>query len=212
MIQKAWILTQCPVIHVGGLVFRCARTCFLAGSLLHTWKCGSVHYADSEYCPPISGGQCPSSICLVVPHVLVCITCSVLLILWTALAHIVSLPDSLCHSLPSSLFVFELFEVLDCLPSLPLISFEFCTRRTSLRTCVCWLNMCCIVTQGNVRTTSSTQKNRYSSSSVWSHPAECICRASVQGRDSHSHRNALETLKCHSTDVALSRCQFASLE
>ena len=33
----------------------------------------------------------------------------------------------------------------------------------------------------------------------------------MQGRGSHSHRNALKTFECHSTNVALSLCQFACL-
>ena len=98
--------------------------------------------------------------------------------------------DDLCHcSLPLCLN-FHLFEVLGYLPSLPLVSFEFL------------FNMCCIVKQNNGRTTSSTTRSRYSS--VWSLPAECICRASVKGRRSHSHRNALETFECHSTNVVIS--------
>ena len=50
--------------------------------------------------PGISRSQCPSSVCLVVPLVSVCITCCVCLILWTSLAHHVSLLDDLCHYFP----------------------------------------------------------------------------------------------------------------
>ena len=34
----------------------------------------------------------------------------------------------------------------------------------------------------------------------------------VQSRGSHPHRNGLETVECHSTNIALSVCQSASLE
>ena len=143
-----------------------------------------------------TGNKYPPSLCLVVPPVMICIICSDC--------------DSLNFSRTPCLFNwwsvalslllfwnFDLFEVLDCLPSLRLVPFEFS------------FNICCVETQDNGRTTSSTPKSRYSS--VWSLPAKCVCRASVQGRGSHSHRNALKTFECHSTNVALSLCQFACL-
>jgi len=123
--------------------------------------------------PGISGGQFPSSVCRVVTPVLVCITCSVLLILWTSFT-LYLLLDDLCHCFSSSLFEpWSLWGV--GLPSLAPF-------------CLIWdfWNMCCIVTQDNGSTRSSTPKSRYSS--VWSLPAECICRASAKPRESSTQK------------------------
>jgi len=162
-------------------------------NLILMWNAPSGN-SPNVILPGISGGQYPPSLCLVVPPVMICILCSD--------CDSLNFSRTLClfnwWSVALSLLLFwnfDLFEVLDCLPSLRLVPFEFS------------FSVCCVQTQDNGRNTSSTPKSLYSS--VWSLPAKCVCRASVQGRGSHSHRNAFETFKCHSTNVALSLCQFA---
>jgi len=146
------------------------------------WNAPSINLPN-VILPGISGGQYPSSLCLVVPPVMIWILCSDC--------------DSLNFSRTPCLFNwwsvslslllfwnFDLFEVLDCLPSLPLVPLEFF--------------LICVMFKHTI--IGGQPKSRYSS--VWSLTAECVCRASVQDRGSHSHRNASETFECHSTNCA----------
>jgi len=93
-------------------------------SLILTWHATSTNSTD-VILPGISGGQYPSSLCLVVPPVLVCILCSVLLILWTSLTHHVSLLDDLSHCSLLLCWNFDLFVGLSSLAPSCLIWIRF---------------------------------------------------------------------------------------